>query len=106
MQAELILLILRRDHMYHDAQLIYGQSTLDLISEQPLISEEAIAILDQLQRKHNVILPASVREWYSLYSAVSLLKQYSNDDHPVGLEQLGEVDNWLVDGRYQEVDFV
>jgi len=90
--------------MGHKPQLMYHQATLDLINEQPLVSEEAVVALDHLQRKRNFILPASVRAWYSLQRAVTLLDKYSNADRAVDVEQLGGIDRYWSAGRWHEID--
>lgn len=92
--------------MDNQQQFMYHQATLDLINEQLLVSEEAVGILDRLQRKRNLLLPASVRAWYSLQRAVVLLEKYSNADRAVHLEQLGGVDRYWSAGRWQEIDLV
>jgi hypothetical protein len=84
--------------------LLYHQATLELLHEHPYISEVAVEDLDRLQRKRNIKLPASVREWYSLQQAVAWLDEYSNDDYAVPIDQLGEVERYWEAGHWHEID--
>lgn len=86
--------------------LLYHQATLDLLHEHSSISEDAVEILDWLQEERNLKLPASVREWYSLSQAVAWLSKYSNQDHPIPLEQLAGVDDDWEDIQCHEIDLV
>ncbi len=74
--------------------LVYHQATLDLLHERPAVSEEAAELLEQFSHLSNLVLPASVREWYTLPQAVTWLSTYSNQDHPVPLELLGDIDGF------------
>ena len=60
----------------------YHQAPFDLIQKTPRISSQAIKTLDQLERVHTFMLPASVREWYSLEGAVAILLK-NTENHPV-----------------------
>lgn len=74
--------------------LVYHQATLDLLHERPLVSEDAVDMLEQFSPLYNLELPASVREWYTLPQAVTWLSTYSNQDYPVPLELLGDIDGF------------
>lgn len=74
--------------MSEAVKLKYHQRTFDLLGLEPHLNPEAPAILDQFEHEHNFKLPASVREWYELEGAVSLLREYSNEDHPFELNEL------------------
>jgi hypothetical protein len=73
-------------------ELVYHQQTVSILDPTPLVSSEALAALDERERALGIRIPTSVREWYSLEGAVTLLATYRNDDHPVRLEELGEPD--------------
>jgi hypothetical protein len=73
-------------------ELVYHRPTVSILDAPPLVSPEALEAMDRRERALGIRIPASVREWYSLDEAVMLLATYSNDDHPVRLEELGEPD--------------
>lgn len=70
--------------------LHYHQAALDLVGETPHFLTNANALIEQVEQSHHISLPPSVREWYSLNKGSILLSEYSNDDHIVPLEDLGE----------------
>lgn len=72
----------------------YHQATLDLLHERPSVSEDAVDMLEQFSSISNLVLPASVREWYTLPHAVTWLSTYSNQDYPVPLDLLGDIDGF------------
>lgn len=76
--------------MSEAVKLKYHQRTFDLLGLEPHLNPEAPAILDQFEHEHNFKLPASVREWYELEGAVSLLREYSHEDHPSELHELAQ----------------
>src|SRR5579885_3578476 len=80
--------------MYWDILLHYHQPTLKLLNELPVPSEEAQTHLNRLERERNIILPASLREWYTLARATIILNEFSHDDRAIEVEQLGEADNY------------
>jgi hypothetical protein len=60
--------------------LQYHARTLDLIGVMPSISPARLEAIEQAQGRLGHRLPESVREWYSLDNAVSLLEHHSNCD--------------------------
>ena len=68
----------------------YHRDAIALLPEIPEFSAKAAELLAQRERELGIVLPDSVREWYSLERAVDLLRQHSNSDHPVALDKLGE----------------
>jgi hypothetical protein len=68
--------------------LSYHQSTLELIKIEPQTSSIAISLLNKFEQVHDLLLPTSVREWYSLAEACDILRKYSNQDHPIELKEL------------------
>ena len=71
--------------------LKYHQPTFDLIEREPLLDPAAMAQLDKCEAAYGFPFPASVQEWYSLAGAVDILREYSNEDHPVTLAELMEL---------------
>ncbi|MES2790772.1 MAG: SMI1/KNR4 family protein, partial [Planctomycetota bacterium] len=72
--------------------------TLKLLGVAPAVSQSSAAELDDAERRIGRKLPASVREWYSLDGARSLLRQYSNDDRPVDVREFGLARNDTLGG--------
>ncbi|MFK4227547.1 hypothetical protein [Streptomyces sp. NPDC019890] len=69
--------------------LQYHQRALALAGEPYIVSASAVAALDELEARGNIdLLPASLREWYSLDSAVRILQRHS-DDIPYAVADLG-----------------
>ena len=66
----------------------YHQTAFDHIHYPPRVSTVAQTWLNQLEDHHQVKLPASVREWYSIVGSTDLLRQHSNRDEPVHLHML------------------
>ena len=77
-------------------KLVYHQATFDLLSHTPVISKRSLASLDRLASRLGIALPLSFKEWYSLRGAIRVLATYSNDDHPVFIDQMARSDknNW------------
>ena len=69
--------------------LHYHQSSLKLIGQEAKFPPETSALLRNVESDLGCALPASVREWYALKDAATILKKYSNADHPVPLKDLG-----------------
>lgn len=53
------------------------------------MSDAAVGTIGRVERLIGKRLPASVSEWYSHVDACAILKQYSNDDPPFDLHELG-----------------
>jgi hypothetical protein len=89
------------------AKLRFHQRTFALLGHQPATSDALQDKLADVERALGRPLPASVREWYSLAGATSLLAEFSNDDHIVPLEQLtgcesiDAIDDVIAPGRNQ-----
>jgi len=69
--------------------LRYHARTLQLLGVSPGISESAVTELDSVETRIGRRLPASKREWYSLDGACQILREYSNDDRPLQISDLG-----------------
>jgi hypothetical protein len=72
--------------------LKYHQATFDLLAIEPHVSPEAVEHLKQVEQRLGQPLPAAVREWYALQYAVAILARYSNEDHPLSIQKLGNQD--------------
>src|SRR5689334_8431549 len=92
--------------MHDSFSLRYHQATLDLLQAQPHIEAASVEALDDLQRKYQAVLPASVREWYSLQEAAAWLDTYSNDDHAIPVQWLGATERYWEAGYLREQDVV
>ncbi|HXW01112.1 MAG TPA: hypothetical protein VEC93_22050 [Anaerolineae bacterium] len=68
--------------------LSYHQSTFDLLKIEPQTSSKAISLLNKFEQVYGLLLPASIREWYSLTEACDILRKYGNQDPPIELEEL------------------
>lgn len=73
-------------------------NTLELLGVAPTISQSAIAELNDAECRIGRKLPASIREWYSLDGACSLLRQFSNEDSPVDVREFGRPRNDTLGG--------
>jgi hypothetical protein len=82
--------------MNQEVKLKYHHATFDLIGEKPVFSDRNIALLEELEAKRNIKLPASVKEWYSLKKAEEILRQYSNDDHIRSVVEFGNSEQYLL----------
>ncbi len=73
----------------------YNRDAIPLLPTPPQFSDRAVEGLGRRERELGIRFPDAVREWYSLEGAVDLLRQFSNTDHPVPIEKLGEpLPNW------------
>jgi hypothetical protein len=68
--------------------LSYHQNTFDLLNRRLLVSPKLLRQLERREQKGGKRLPLSLRQWYCLDEAMATLKQYSNEDHPVGLSSI------------------
>jgi hypothetical protein len=84
-------------------ELMYHQRTFELLRRPPVTSPATIRALSVVEERCGGPLPAAVREWYELDGAVELLGEYSNDDRPVPLADLGTD---FVDSRRNSVSTV
>jgi hypothetical protein len=69
--------------------LRYHSKTFQLLGIEPRRSAFAVEALARVKNKIGRTLPASVREWYELENACSLLLEHSNDDQPVDIAEFG-----------------
>lgn len=76
------------------ARLQYHRTAFELLRREPVVSEEAVRLIEEAERHCGRRLVASVREWYSLRGAVALLPRHY---HPRPLESV--LNNFLSGGR-------
>lgn len=67
----------------------FHQQTFDLIGITPLVSAESLAALLRTEKDLGFTFPPSVKAWYSIENAISILQVHSNSDHMIGLIELG-----------------
>lgn len=65
--------------------LSYHQNTFDLLHRRLAVSPKLLRQLERREQRCGQRLPTALRQWYALDEAVATLRQYSNQDHPVGL---------------------
>lgn len=65
----------------------FHQSAFEVLGIEPQTSKETITALTKAERRLGLSLPASVREWYALDGAVSLLAKHSNADPPIAIPE-------------------
>ena len=63
--------------------------TLNLLKVPPEYSSSAAEEFDRVELRIGRRLPASIREWYTLDGACELLRQFSNDDRPLQVNEFG-----------------
>jgi hypothetical protein len=66
-------------------KLTYHQAAFDLINRIPFLDPNAVELIRQHEQA-GLLLPAALREWYSLAGAVELLG--SMGDHPTSLQNI------------------
>ena len=79
--------------------MLFHQQTLDLFGRVAEFSDARRGVLAERERMSGVRFPASVAEWYSLDGPADMLAAYSAQDHPLPLEQLGELVSGPFAGR-------
>jgi hypothetical protein len=67
----------------------FHAATFELLDLTPVLSPSAVAELDRVEKRIGRKLPASVREWYSIDGACRIMREYSNDDPPIPVNELG-----------------
>lgn len=58
----------------------FHSATFELLGTRPRTTTAALGEIESAEQRLGVRLPPSVREWYSLESALSVLSEHSNDD--------------------------
>lgn len=69
--------------------LRYHAKTCELLRDEPAVDAAMMPILSQVEERLGRVLPASLREWYSLSGAVEILKRCTFLDPPVEPAELG-----------------
>jgi hypothetical protein len=54
--------------------LEYHQNTFNLLSLKPIVSEELLKLLNDVEHQYSISIPPSIREWYSIKEAMNILK--------------------------------
>jgi len=70
--------------------LRYHSKTFQLLGIEPRRSPSAIDALARAEDRIGRALPHSVREWYELENACSLLLEHSNADRPLDISEFGQ----------------
>lgn len=70
--------------------LRYHSKTFQLLGIEPRRTPSAVEAVRRAEDRIGRALPASVSEWYELEDACRLLLEYSNDDPPVDISDLGK----------------
>lgn len=92
--------------MNEHTSLVYHQATFDLIREKPIFSPKASEVLDRLEQNRGIILPAAVREWYSLEGAVEILNRFPSCGNARKVEELGAINTYWSNKKQYEVDLL
>jgi len=71
-------------------KLRYHQKTFELLNQEARFSQEFHAKIESIKREKGIAIPSSVVEWYSLENATEILRQNSNDDHFLEVEDFGK----------------
>jgi len=75
--------------------LRFHGAAIELLPAQPAFSRANADTVAKREAQIGRKLPAAVREWYCLDQCVDVLREHSNCDQPVPLEQLGAAaDDW------------
>jgi len=62
--------------------LKYHQNTFNLLSLKPIVSEELLKLLNDVEHQYSISIPPSIREWYSMIEAMNILKTSIFGDVP------------------------
>jgi hypothetical protein len=62
-------------------KLQYHQQTFDVLDKVPKISQERLERVTDFEAQHGLLLPAAMREWYSLENCIALLEKMSIIGH-------------------------
>jgi hypothetical protein len=89
-----------------DSNFLYHQAALHLLDEKPVTLLEASAILQRLEHKRGIVLPVSVKEWYSLEHAEDILSRYPPAGTVRSVEQLGDPERYWSNGAFHEFDLL
>ena len=88
-----------------DDVLRFHQASVALLPTLPTTSSASARTIAERERLLAIRFPESLREWYVMDRSVELLGEYSNDDWPVPLGQLGSpVEDWYGDGPRNLID--
>src|SRR6266496_4309349 len=75
--------------------LTYHQTTFNILDKAPQFDEGASRKIKQCEQIFGFSFPPSFREWYSQSQVDKILKEFSNDDSPLTLEELlNTYTNW------------
>lgn len=79
--------------------LQYHRAAIEMLPAPPVFSPKNADTIAEREKQLRRVLPASVREWYSLDRSIDLLREYSNCDSPIDLDQLGApAEDWYGSG--------
>lgn len=92
--------------MKQDTNFLYHQATLHLLDNKPVTSLKANAILQRLEHERGFVLPASVKEWYTLEHAEDILSRYPAAGTVRSVEQLGNPETYWSNGAFHEIDLL
>lgn len=70
--------------------LAYHQAIMDFLKLEPIISQDNIRLLNERQNALGIVIPASIREWYSLEMGRRLLYGNGYWQNPIPLDELGQ----------------
>ena len=66
---------------------MFHRATFELLGIEPRTSIEAVGELEAAERRLGMMLPLSVREWYSYEGALAILAKHSNHDPPIPVQK-------------------
>lgn len=71
-------------------QATFHRKTLELLHIMPPQSPEAMRTLDQFEKQHNLRLPTSVRQWYTLTGVMDIMHEISLMHSPADIVEYDE----------------
>lgn len=74
--------------------LKYHHEIFDLLEIEAIIDSERFQILNQLESKHAIIIPDSVKEYFIIRNLIELLKEYNVFDNIVEFENFAEAETF------------
>lgn len=75
-----------------ERSMSYHGATLQLLKTRPRVTPEHQLHVADVEKRINCPLPPSLREWYAYSTAIEILADHSNSDHPIALQDFAIIE--------------